>query len=134
METTMFEKAVRGKLRFATPQGTLTVEDLWDLPLTSVRAGTANLNNIAKGIARELKNAEEEDFVSPKSGADEALRMKLEIVKRVIEVRQAENEAVRAAADRAEKKERIKELIAKKQDEALGSKSLEELQAMVADL
>ena len=29
----MYEKALRMKLRFETPQGPLTVEDLWDLPL-----------------------------------------------------------------------------------------------------
>ena len=49
-------------------------------------------------------------------------------------VRLAENEAAKAAADRRETKNRIMELIAKKQDESLQSKSLEELQAMVAAL
>ena len=49
-------------------------------------------------------------------------------------VRLAENEAAKAAADRRETKNRIMELIAKKQYESLQSKSLEELQAMVAAL
>lgn len=130
----MFEKANRLKLRFASPQGSLTAEDLWDLPLTSTRSNQANLNEIAKTISRQLKEAGEEDFVNPKSGADEVLQLKLDVVKHVIQVRQTENEATRAAAERKEKKERLLELIARKQDQQLEGKSLEELQAMVAAL
>ncbi len=129
-----FEKAVRLKLRFTSPQGNLTAEDLWDLPLTSTRQNSANLNNVAKDISRQLKDAGEEDFVTPKVGADEVLQLKLEIVKRVILVKQEENAALRAAAERKEKKEKLLELIARKQDQALEGKPLEELQAMVASL
>jgi hypothetical protein len=130
----MFEKAARLKLRFVSPQGSLSVEDLWDLPLTSGRANIANLNNIAKDISRQLKAEGEEDFVNPKSGADEVLQLKLDILKHVIQTKQAENEASRAVAERKEKKERLLELIARKQDQALEGKPLEELQAMVAEL
>ena len=128
----MFEKASRLKMRFPSPQGGLTVEDLWDLPLTSTRA--ANLNNIAKDISRRLKAEGEEDFVNPKSGADEALQVQLDIVKHIIQVKQSENEAARTLADRKQKKERIMEIIAKKQDQELEGKPLEELTAMVEGL
>lgn len=130
----LFEQAARLKLRFATPQGSLSVEDLWDLPLTSIRANQANLNNIAKGISRQLKAENEEDFVNPKSGADVGLQLALDIVKHVISVRQAENEAARVLADRKEKKAKLLELIARKQDQQLEGKPLEELQEMVAAL
>ncbi len=129
----MFEKAVRLKLRFDSPQGALSVEDLWDLPLTSTR-GRANLNDAAKAVARQLKTEGEEDFVNPKSGADEVLQLKLDIVKHVIQVRQSENVAALAASERKEKKERLLELIARKQDQQLEGKPLEELQAMVEAL
>lgn len=130
----MFEKANRLKLRFSSPQGSLTAEDLWDLPLTSTRVNQANLNNIAKDVSRELKAHGEEDFVNPKSTVDETLQLKLDIVKHVIQVRQAENEAARTIADRREKKARLLELIAKKQDQELEGKSVEELNAMVESL
>lgn len=130
----MFEKAARLKLRFASPQGQLTVEDLWDLPLTSTRPNQANLNSIAKGISRQLKADSEEDFVNPKSETNESLQLAMDIVKQVIHVRQAENEAARAATDRKDKKARLLELIARKQDQALEGKPLEELQEMVASL
>ena len=130
----MFEKAARLKLRFQSPQGALTVEDLWDLPLTSTRLNQGNLNNIAKAISRQLKSEGEEDFVNPKSGADTVLQIQLDIVKHIIQVRQTENETARDLADRRQKKERIMEIIAKKQDQDLEGKSLEDLTAMVAGL
>lgn len=130
----MFEQASRQKLRFQSPQGALTVEDLWDLPLTSTRQNTANLNNIAKAISRLLKAESEEDFVNPRSGANETLQLSLDLVKHVIQVRQAENEAARLRAERTEKKAKLLELIERKQDQALEGKPLEELQQMVASL
>jgi signal recognition particle subunit SEC65 len=130
----MFEQASRAKLRFATPQGNLTAEDLWDLPLTSASPNKANLNNIAKGISRQLKAETEEDFVNPRSPINASLQLALEIVKYVIQVRQAENEANRLAAEKREKKARLLDLIARKQDQALEGKSLDELQEMVSSL
>lgn len=129
----MFEKAVRLKLRFGSSQGGLTVEDLWDLPLTST-GNRASLNNVAQGISRSLKQASEEDFVSPVKKTDEIFQLQLDIVKHVIAVRQAENAVAREAVDRREKKARLLELIGRKQDQALEGKPLEELQAMVAEL
>lgn len=130
----MFEKAVRLKLRFDSPQGALSVEDLWDLPLTSNRVNRANLNDVAKEISRQLKASGEEDFVTPQSGPDEVLQLKLDIVKSIIHTIQAENAEARAKAERVAKKERLLELISKKQDQILEGKSLEELQAEVAAL
>ena len=130
----MFEKAVRLKLRFGSPQGNLMAEDLWDLPLTSTRATVANLNSIAKDISRKLKAEGEEDFVDPKTSANEILQLQLDIVKHVIQVKQGENEFARVAAARKEQKARITELIARKQDQQLEGKTLEELQEMVAAL
>lgn len=130
----MFEKAVRLKLRFGSPQGNLTVEDLWDLPLKSSRANEASLNNIAKDISRKLKAEGEEDFVNPKDNVDEVLRLGLDIVKHVIQIQQAENDALAQAAERKEKKARLLEMIARKQDQQLEGKSLDELQEMVGSL
>ncbi len=130
----MFEKSIRLKLRFNSPQGALSVEDLWDLPLTSTKLNQANLNNIAKDVSRQLKAEGDEDFVNPRSGADEILKLKLDLVKHVIQVRQSENEAARLVAERKTQKARILEVMAKKQDQALEGKSLEELEALVAGL
>ena len=48
----IFEQASRLKLRFPSPLGTLSTEDLWHLPLTST-TGKANLNDIGKALNYE---------------------------------------------------------------------------------
>lgn len=128
----LFEKAVRLKLRFDTPKGALTIEDLWDLPLTSTR--NANLDDIAKDLNRKLKDDGNHSFVAETTAADEVLQLKFNVVKHVIDVRLAENAAAKAATDKKLQKERILEIIARKQDEKLAGSSLEELQGMLAAL
>jgi hypothetical protein len=129
----MFEQAARLKVRYSTAKGQLTVEDLWDLPLTST-TGKANLNDIAKGLNRELKNADDEDFVNRATSTNTELALKFDIVKHIIAVRLAENEANSQAAERRVKKARLLELIAQKQDHELATKSLDELQTLANSL
>jgi len=133
MSESMFEKAGRLKLRFDTPAGMCSVEDLWDLPLTASRNSRANLDDIAKGLSKEVKNSEEESFVSRKTTANEVSSLKFELVKHIISIRLAENEAKANAVAEREKKSRIRELIAKKKDAALESMDIAELEKLVAD-
>lgn len=127
----MFEQASSLKIRFDTTRGQVSVEDLWDLPLTS-GTGKPNLDDIAKGIHRELRNsAETESFVTPASSAgNDELQLKFDLVKHVIGVRIAERDKAAEAAKRRENKQRILEIVAMKEDESLRGKSLEELKAM----
>jgi hypothetical protein len=129
----IFERASRLKLRFDTPKGLLTAEDLWDLPLTS-RTGKANLDDVARSLHRQVKESETESFVVKPAKADEDAQVAFDVVKHVIEVMLAENEEARIKTENREKKQRILELIAKKHDEALSAKSVEELQEMVTAL
>jgi len=131
----IFEQATRLKLRFESPKGFLAVEDLWDLPLTTtIPANRACLNEVAKAINRQLKDSAEEDFVNPVTQADERLQLKLNIVKHIIAVKQVEIAAAHAASEKRQKKERLLELIARKQDEKMAGQSEEELQKMLAEL
>jgi hypothetical protein len=126
----MFEKASRLKIRFQSPKGPLLVEDLWDLPLRS-DTGKANLDDIARGLNRILKDKEDESFVAPTVRTDDELQLKFDIVKHVIVTRLAENEAASKAKENAERKQKILGIIAAKQDEALAKMSVEELSKMV---
>lgn len=130
----MFEKASRLGLRFETHKGLLTVEDLWNLPLTSIRHDRANLDDIAVGLFRQLKESDTESFVKKAAKKDDTVQLAFDIVKHIIDVRIAEDEAAAIAKANAEKKRRILEIIAHKEDEQLTGLSLDDLKAMVQTL
>lgn len=132
----LFAEASRRKLRFETPQGQLSVEELWDLPLTSGRVARANLDAIAVDLNKQLQSVGTDTFVrrpgTPR--ANEVLKLKFDIVLQVIDIRQTEADAEGTARANAEKKQQMLAMIANKENEALSSKSVEELRAMVATL
>jgi len=131
----MFEKAARLKLRFNTyGSGLCTAEDLWDLPLASASLGSLSLDNIAKALNKAVKEGAEESFVAAKSAKDSVLELKFNIVKRVIEVKMAELEASKKAADNKAQKEKILRVMAAKQDASLEEQSMEGLEEMLDKL
>ena len=127
----IFANASRLKLRFATAVGQISVEDLWDLPLTS--ENKVNLNGIAKGLAKELRESNEDDFVGDKTAKTTTIELKFDIVKHIIDVRRAEADAKKLATAKKAQNEKILAIIAKKQDESLEGKSVEELMAMLGE-
>lgn len=124
----MFEKASRTKLRFQTTNGALTVEDLWEIPLTST-VGKVNLDDVARALHKQLKSGDDVSFVDTAKKSDPVVQLKFDIVKHVIEVRLAENAAKVDAKAKAEKRQLIMSLMAEKSADALKGKSLAELQA-----
>lgn len=131
----IFQLASRQKLRFETVQGAVTTEDLWDLPLTTTSRTRVNLDEIAIGLDQQIKNmGETTSFVRKATRVNETLKLKFAIVKSIIDLRLEEQEAAEAVAENAQKKQRILEIIANKQDEELASKSVDELKALVGSL
>jgi hypothetical protein len=128
----IFERAARLGLRFATTRGLLTTEDLWGMPLAS--SDGFDLDTVARGLHRRLKDTEDVSFVAKASNVSATDELAFEIVKHVIEVKLAEQDAVKTRAANREKKRKLLALIAEKQDESLKASSVEELQAMVEAL
>lgn len=129
----MFEFATRTKIRFSTPKGQLTVEDLWDLPLTG-KEGSANLDDLAKELYKRHRDGEELSFVSRTRKGDTLTKRQLDIVTYIIKVRLAEIEEKELAVAKKAKKERILAVMAEKEDASLKEASMEELRSMLADL
>lgn len=126
MET--FEKAVRSKLRFESTKGQMSVEDLWDLSLTSLDA-------MAVATNRKLKDAEETvSFITNTPRKNSELELKMEILKRVIEVKVAEQEASKTKAQRSQELELLKNLRADKKMEALKNLSEADIEKRIAEL
>lgn len=129
----MFNKAARQKLRFQTSAGNLSVEDLWDLPLSST-VKKVNLDEIAVGLYNELSNKKTLSFVGKSSKDDETTQLKFDIVKHIIDVKMEENKKTLAERDLAAKKQKIMELIAHKETEQLAGQSLEDLRKQLEAL
>lgn len=129
----MFELASRLKVRFPTSLGQLTVEDLWDLPLTS-KTGKVNLDDIARQLHKDLKNTEEESFVLTPARKDKVIELKFEIVKHVIKTIMEEREEAKKKVEKKEQRQRLMALIEEKQDESLKSESIDVLKAKLKEL
>jgi len=131
----IFEIAARKQFRYASPQGHLTTEQLYRLPLTST-TGKANLNDVAVNIANELDKTGARSFVTTASTdpARTELSQKLEVVKAIIATREAENAADQAKRNRRAEKEKLLDAIEAAESRELGSKSSAELRAQLAAL
>jgi len=128
----IFEIAARSKVRFTTSKGLLTVEDLWDLPLTS----TTNRPNL-DDIARELHNASQAttvSFVNKSTASDTTAKLKFDIVKHIIDTKLSEADTSRLARERKEKRDQIMELINRKENEKLSDSSIDDLRKMLDSL
>lgn len=126
----LFLTASRSKFRFNTTSGTITAEDLWDLPLSDARK--ANLDDIAKDLNKQLKEAnQEQSFVRPAAARTNEIQAKFDLVLFVIKTKMDEREAAKALADKQATKQKIMALIDKKKDQALEGKSMDELQNLL---
>ena len=132
-DSNLFITASRKKFRFASERGDLTVENLWDLPLTSKNG--FNLNAVAITVNAELKSLAEESFVETSTNPRRKdLENMLDLIKYVISVKQDEAKAATERVAKQELKRKLREAIEAKEGEALQNASLEDLQAQLAAL
>jgi len=125
-EKNVFEVAVTEKFRFPF-RGQITVEDLFDL-------NVKDLDAVFKTLNSQLKQVQEESLLEVKSKQDKELDMKIEIVKHIVKQKLEEQDARLKEKEKKEQKQKILEILADKQDESLKNKSVEELQAMLANI
>jgi hypothetical protein len=120
----MYKEALQKKLRFKTNKGMISTEDLFDLSLQ-------NLNTLAIMLDKKISEAPKKSFIEELSAEENDDELCFSIVKDVINIKlKARKDNIDKAQVNARNK-RIAELIAKKEDEALESKSIEELRAMI---
>lgn len=122
----IFEYAVRNKVRFPF-KGLISVEDLWDLSVT-------NLDSIYKTLNKQIKQSEEESLLTVKTNIDTELEVQINIVKHIVSVKLAEQEAREKAAAKKAQKQKIMSIIATKEDEALKNSSVDDLRKMLDEL
>ena len=125
-EEKIFEYAAKHKLRFPY-RGSITTEDLYDL-------SPADLDRIYKTLAREAKKNEEESLLADKKDEDVDLNVKIDIIKHFVTEKLAAIERAKKAAATKMQAEKIRAIIAEKQDAALKEMSPEELNKMLEEL
>jgi hypothetical protein len=127
----VFLAATRQKLRFeAQAHNNLSVEQLWDLPLQTTRTNQSDLDGVGKVILRELRQQEEESLITPANNAPKKeLQLKLEVVKAIIETKQAENAAKVESAARESEKATLRQLLLEKHAEELKGMTKEQIEA-----
>ena len=129
----LFLQATREKFRFESNKGDLSVEQLWDLPLTS-RTGF-DLDTVAKAVNVNLKSSNEESFVNASNNpAVSRLQAQLEVVKAIIEVKLAQAEATKKRAEKIAERQRLMEVLHSKKDQELQGLSVEEIERRLSQL
>lgn len=130
----IFETASRQKLRFETSKGLLSLEDLWDLPLTSA-TGKVCLDGIALDLHQQLKSTSDVvSFVDETAATNPVLQLRFDLVKHVIDQRKKENADAAAAKTRAETKQKLLAALSKKQENAIDAMSEEDLLKKLSEL
>ena len=120
----MYKEALQKKLRFKTNKGMITTEDLFDLSLQ-------NLNTLAIMLDKKISEAPKKSFIEELPAEENDDELRFSIVKDVINIKlKARKDNIDKAQADAQKK-RILEILAKRNDEELEKKSIEELRAMI---
>ena len=123
----IFKEAAKLKLRFKA-KGNMSVEDLFDLPLTSKDG--VSLNDIAKEIYKNIKEDSGVDFVGEVVETDRIEELKLQIVKEIIKDKKDDINRKEESEVKKSHNANIDKLIAAKEAEALSNLSIEDLKAL----
>jgi len=122
-----FIYAIRNKMRFQTPKGILSTEDLFDLSLIQ-------LDSVYKGLMKQLKEKDEESLLTVQTKVDTDLQVAIDIIKYIVAEKQAAKLIAIEKAEKHNKSRLLADLIANKENEELANKSIDELKAMLAEI
>ena len=122
----IFEAASKNKYRYPY-KGMITTEDLWDL--TPVQ-----LDIVYKALNKGVSEAQVSSLMCKVTEVDAELLNKIEIVKYIFNAKEAEAETRKNDVVKSAKKQRILDILAKKQKDALQNMSEDELKKMLDEL
>lgn len=122
----MYKQAAQAKLRFTTPVGVLSVEQLWDMSLSQL---TTTIKTVKKVLN---KNDADDDlsFLENDKVIDVENQLRFDILKDVYLTKKAEREEEKTASERKLHNQKIDALIAAKKESEMQGMSIEELEAL----
>lgn len=119
-----FKLITRQKGRFQSSKGQLSTEQLWDVDVE-------DLNDIAVSLDEQFEKSGKKSFIEEVSEKDMLVKLKLDVVLEILQIKLAERKAAKEAAANLKHNKKIIAAISEKKDEALKSKSVEELESML---
>lgn len=118
------EQACKQKLRIETSKGLLTIEQLWDLPLT-------DLDKMAVSLERKKNAGQTKTFLNVETEADETAKLKFDIVLDVLKTKMDEEAAYKKSIENREHNQKVYAAIARKKDGQLESMTIEQLEEQI---
>lgn len=123
----MYKQLIKDKTRFVTSKGELSLEQLFTLSINE-------LDTLAVSLQEAYdKSNNKKSFIEKKTAKDKTLKVQLDVVLDILQDKQEEAEAAKVKAENKLRNQKIREMIAEKEDDALASKSIKELKAMLVD-
>lgn len=119
-----FKEAVKIKLRVMTPVGMLSVEELWDLPLSQ-------LDTIAVDLENKYKESGKKSFLVSKSRKDKDIKLAFDIVLEILEDKVEQRDIAIKASTVKEHNQKILGKIQEAKDRELDGLSPEELEKLL---
>lgn len=119
----IYKKASQQRLRILTPQGALTVEQMWDL-------NENDLDALAVKLEAEYKSSGRKSFLHKKTKKDSDLKLAFDLVLDILETKVTDNEQKLSDLDKKAHNNKIDALIEQKKEGALQDLSIDELMEM----
>lgn len=121
----MYKQASKIQLRFGTPKGPLSTEQLWNLSIS-------DLSMSIKAVKKVLKKDNDDDlsFLEDSKIVDVENQLRFDILKDVYLTKKKEQEEIRTAADVKAHNQKIDSLIAEKQEGKMKEMSIEDLEKL----
>ena len=127
----IFKKASKKKLRFSTNRGVLSVEQLWDLSKDEIRQLVIKAREAAKKSSGEVNDSELSFLDAPAKTKATDDELRFEILKDIYLTKKSAEESAQKKAEAKRNNQKLLDIIARKQDEALEKKSIKELEKML---
>lgn len=123
----MYKQLIKDKVRFTTSKGLLSLEQLWDLSVKELDTLAVSLQE-----AYDKSNAKK-SFIEKRTTKDKSLKDQLDVVLDILQDKLEEAELAKVKAENKARNQKIREIIAEKQDDALAAKSIKELTSMLTE-
>lgn len=123
----MYKQLIKDKTRFTTSKGSLSLEQLWDLSVKELDTLAVSLQE-----AYDKSNAKK-SFIEKRTTKDKSLKDQLDVVLDILQDKLEEAELAKTKAENKLRNNKIREIIAHKQDAALEAKSINELKSLLVE-